>query len=159
MKRTRADFEKILDTHFEKLKHDLIELFEDDFEKEELKQVPLILIPVDLGAPMTLSVVQREDKDNFSKKYIGGDSEYHVSAYAIRKQLPENLKTIHEQLCFACDENGYYKNLPVNLRASQISGIKMSGPIVMFLENGTDYGEITLQMAMDLHDHTKNLYK
>ena len=68
------------------------------------------------------------------KDRLNADPEFHVTAYYHRDELstPE-LRTLHENLVFTCDEDGYHAGKGTNVRASQITGIQCLGDCIFFL--------------------------
>jgi hypothetical protein len=115
-----------------------------DFEESSStsSSIDVVIIPDDESKEMTLQNVPK-DYTGMKKSLdmiIGATCEFHVSSYFIREQLPTDcLKTLHEKLTFACDENGSYKlELGYNKRASQITGLNLKGIVVMFIEQDDD---------------------
>lgn len=43
------------------------------------------------------------------------------------------MRNKHEKLTIACDEDGRYKQLPFNERASRMTGLDLIGTIVLFI--------------------------
>jgi hypothetical protein len=128
----------------------------------------VVIIPADLSKDMTLACVPKEytEMARSLDSIIGASTELHVSAYFIREQLPtDTMKSVHEKLTFACDEAGAYKpKLEHNTRASHITGLKMKGPVVMFMEQDIDdelgnfeVSNLTLKQVQDLWEATQDL--
>lgn len=175
MKRSRSDLEKILDEHFKKLKNDLIEFFQNDeaeppqqeektrgftSKNQTSRDIPMVVISAD-GSVKSVKV-DKNGKDEFLKKTVGGGVEYHLTAYAVREGLPEHLQKPHENICIACDDEGYYKKLPTNKKASTITGLHLFGTIVFFIEEMDEeteevfYAPIDEELVEELYQHTKD---
>jgi hypothetical protein len=107
------------------------------------KTVTGVIVYADLSKPLkTVTVpVGYADKVSALRDVIGGDSEAHVTAWNVRSTLPSEFQDLHEELIFFCDETGFYKPLPLNLRASCISGLRMLGTNVFFRESCNGEGE------------------
>jgi len=78
-----------------------------------------------------------------TKQLNGGGIEQHVTAYPVRELLPEELQSVHENLVFACDENGLYKGYVFNKRAGFITGLMAVGDCYFYLGQDINYDEDT----------------
>lgn len=106
--------------------------------------IKAVYVPVDMEEPF--EQVDIDEKFNRDVSTWLGDAcvEYHVTHYNVRKQLPtEEMRKLHENLLFMCDEDGFHKQLPLNRRASGITGLRMIGPVVFMYEDEDGHRDLS----------------
>jgi hypothetical protein len=67
--------------------------------------------------------------------YFDGKDELHMTAYYNRDELnvkDKRLYKLHTDIMLMCHEDGYYMNMPLNTKASRISGIQCLGDVIFF---------------------------
>ena len=122
-----------------------------------------IIVSDNLDVPMQSQKFPREYNAmcREMKKILNADCEFHTTAWYIREQLPsQKLQDKHEELTIACDEAGFYKpELQVNVRASKMSGLRLKGTVVFFIDpEDSESGQtFILDDALELWEATKSL--